>query len=99
MGVKPGVPGVFPSVGPPKALYALSFAFAPAWFCPGRSDVPAGGVITCTPLSPLCESAFVTPAPTIGQRNGSALAAPVAPKADDGHACDDGQATPHDRHL
>jgi hypothetical protein len=49
MGVNPGVPGVFPAVGPPFALYALSFAFAPAWLLPGRSDVPASGVMAATP--------------------------------------------------
>src|ERR687898_1945511 len=81
MGVKPGVPGVLPASGPPNALYALGLAFAPAWLLPGSSDVPAAGVIAATPLSPLCASALSTPSPTIGQRNGSAAAAPAVPRA------------------
>src|SRR5439155_5954532 len=81
IGVKPGVPGVLPAVGPPNALYALAFAFGPAWLLPGSSEVPAAGLMACTPLSPLCASALTTPCPTIGQRNGSAFAAPAVPSA------------------
>jgi hypothetical protein len=59
-------------------LYALSFAFSPAWLFPGSSDVPTGGLIAFTPLSPFLASALFTPSPTTGHKNAADAVADIA---------------------